>query len=622
MKMIVWFLLNTVGMMIGGMAMAAQSKDQVVYPVSNHSFARPEVMVTHLDLDLTVDFESKTIAGKATLHLKNLQAARQVVLDTRDLTIQKVTRDGSSAPANFVLDDEVPFLGRPLVIDILPSTKTVTVSYSTAPQAAALQWLSPAQTLGKKQPFLLTQSEAILLRTWIPCQDTPSVRVTYNATVHVPVGLMAIMSAENKPEMSPNGVYTFKMQQSIPSYLIALAVGDITFAPIGSRAGVFAEPALIEKAKWEFADLEKMIQIAENLYGPYRFGRFDVLVLPPSFPFGGMENPRLTFVSPTILAGDRSLVSVVAHELAHSWSGNLVTNSAWEEFCLNEGFAVYVETRIIEKLYGKERAEMHALLGLQKLEEAIANKELKPADKQLKLSLMGRDPDEAINEIAYEKGYFFLRTLEEATGRKKWDKFLRKYFDDHAFQSITTEQFLTFLASALIKGDSKLKEKLKIDAWVFGPTLPSNVAKVISNSFARVDQELGRWQKGTKAEDLATKGWATDQWLRFLGNLPTPLAPEKMAELDLTFHFSENGNAEIIAVWLTQAIKNSYQPAYPRLETFLISVGRRKLIKPLYEEMALTSEGMKMARGIYAKARTSYHSIAVGTIDGILKTDK
>src|SRR5436190_3228884 len=384
-----------------------------------HSAARPEdVRVEHLALDLTVDFSSRVLRGAATLTLAAHPHGGELRLDTRDLEIAAVHLDGDSA-ATFRLEPEVKFLGRALSIDVGPATRTVTVAYATRPEAAALQWLTPAHTAGGKLPFVFTLSQSILARTWVPCQDTPSVRFTYEAVLHVPKELMAVMSAGNPTERAADGVYRFRMEQPIPSYLLALAVGDLAFRSVGPRTGVYAEPTLIEKAAWEFADSEKMVTTAESLFGPYRWGRYDLLVLPPSFPYGGMENPRLTFATPTILAGDRSLVSLVAHELAHSWSGNLVTNATWSDFWLNEGFTNYFENRIMEALYGREFSEMQAALQLASLRKTIAEMGPENPDTRLQLELAGRDPDDGVNDIAYEKGFFFVRLLEEQAGRAR-----------------------------------------------------------------------------------------------------------------------------------------------------------------------------------------------------------
>jgi leukotriene-A4 hydrolase len=586
-----------------------------------HSFASPaDVVVKHLNLDVSVDFDKKQIAGKATLQIDNQTAARELRLDTRDLTIQKVTLDKNEAAAKFTLGEEEKFLGRALVVDLAPETREVTVYYATSPQAGALQWLKPAQTAGKKRPFLFTQSQAILARTWVPCQDTPGVRMTYHAKVKVPKDLLAVMSATNNSQLNPEGLYEFDMPQAVPSYLLALAVGDIAFRPLGTRSGVYAEPSVVEKAAYEFAEIEKMIGAAEALYGPYRWQRYDVIVLPPSFPFGGMENPRLTFATPTVLAGDRSLVSLIAHELAHSWSGNLVTNATWNDFWLNEGFTNYFENRIMEAINGRNYSEMLAQLGLQGLQDEVtAISKEHPEDTRLRLELTGRDPDDGMTNIAYDKGFMFLRMIEETVGREKWDAFLRKYFDTFAFQSLTTTNFVQYLRDNLIKGDKTLEDKLKIEQWIYQPGLPDNLPKIQATEFAKVEEQVKAWQSGTPAKNLPTAGWTTQHWLYFLSKLPDSMTREQMSDLDAAFGFTKTGNSEILSAWLMRAIANKYDVAHPALENFLTSQGRRKFLKPLYTELAKTTEGKEMARRIYKKARPAYHSVAYTTIDEILK---
>jgi leukotriene A-4 hydrolase/aminopeptidase len=588
-----------------------------------HSFASPtDVVVKHLDLDLTVDFTKKQLAGKATLQIDNKTKAKELRLDTRDLTIEKVTLDKSDTATKFALGDDVKFLGRALTIDIAPDTKEVNVYYRTSPQAAALQWLEPSQTAGKKRPFLFTQSQAILARTWVPCQDTPGVRQTYHAKVSVPNDLLAVMSATNSTERNAQGVYEFNMPQAVPSYLLALAVGDISFRSLGKRSGVYAEPAVVDKAAYEFADIEKMIAAAESLYGPYRWERYDVIVLPPSFPFGGMENPRLTFATPTVLAGDRSLVSLVAHELAHSWSGNLVTNATWNDFWLNEGFTNYFENRIMEALNGRNYSEMLAQLAQEGLKDEVADiSKEHPEDTRLHLDLAGRDPDEGTTSIAYDKGFMFLRMIEEAVGREQWDAFLRKYFDTFAFQSMTTANFVDYLRANLIKGDKALEDRLKIDQWIYQPGLPDNLPKIQAAEFTKVEDQLNKWvvKPHPPAKELQTQGWTTQHWLHFLSKLPEAMTKEEMADLDAAFGFTKSGNSEILFAWLMRAIPNKYDAAYPALENFLVSQGRRKFLKPLYTELAKTPEGKAMAKKIYQKARPSYHSVSYLTVDEILK---
>ncbi len=599
---------------------AAPPAVHVVQEISQdpQSFAMPnEVAVEHLKLDLTVDFPQKRLTGRASLRIANKVGAGRLLLDTRDLDIQRVTLDNGQT-TRFTLRDADALLGRALEIEITPQTRWVNVDYSTRPEAAALQWLEPAQTAAKTAPFLLTQSQAILARTWVPCQDTPGVRMTYEATVRVPRGLLALMSAENPARDSADGVYRFNMPQPIPSYLLALAVGELELRPLGPRSGVYAEPGVIELAAWELADTPRMIEAAERLYGPYRWGRYDMLVLPPSFPYGGMENPRLTFLTPTILARDRSLVALVAHELAHSWSGNLVTNATWNDFWLNEGFTTYAERRIMEALYGKEYTDMLAVLGRQDLQTAIDELGADSADTHLLLNIGERDPDEVTGDVAYEKGALFLRTLEEAVGRERFDPFLRSWFETHAFQSADTAQFVAYLQENLLKDLPQVADRLQIQAWIYGPGVPANEAKIRSAALAQVDRQIQAFAQGTPAAQLQTEKWTSHHWLHLLRNLPEPLGPDRMADLDAAFRFTESGNSEILNAWFLRAIRSGYEPAYPALERFLTGMGRRKFLSPLYTELAKTPAGAELALRIYEKARPGYHPVARQTVDEIV----
>lgn len=586
-----------------------------------HSFANSEeVVIKHLALDLSVNFETKELKGKATLTLQHKKKTNSLIVDTRGLSIEKVTLSDKETPAKFSLGQEDKILGTPLNIAITPTTTSVTIYYTTSPTAGALQWLAPSQTAGKEKPFLFTQSQAILARTWVPCMDGPGVRMTYSATIHTRPDLLAVMSAGNPTAKSADGIYKFEMKQPIPSYLLALAVGDLEFRSLGTRSGVYAEPSVVEKSAHEFVDLEKMISAAEELYGPYRWERYDLLVLPPSFPFGGMENPRLTFATPTILAGDRSLVALVAHELAHSWSGNLVTNATWNDFWLNEGFTVYFEQRIMEKIYGREHSEMLAMLTLKDLNASIVSMGETNPDTKLKLDLTGRDPDDGVTDIAYNKGYFFLRLCEESVGRERWDFFLKKYFDKNAFTPMTTEMFLEHLDKEFNTSSNKeLADKLTINAWVYTPGLPKNCPQPQSNEFEKVKAQLNAFNNGTPSSQLNTQGWTTHHWLYFLSNLPDTIRLEKVIELDYAFYFTRSGNSEILCEWFQRCIKSDYETAYGPMRNYLINIGRRKLVKPLYTELAKTEKGKAWAKQVYEKARPGYHSVTYNTVDGILK---
>lgn len=598
-----------------------KNTDQLTYQ-DPHSFADPAgAYISHLSWEATVNFEDQTIEGVARYTIENPEQVDHIIFDTRDLTVEKATTGlDTEIQTEYNLADPVEFLGRALRVAIEPNTKYVNIYYQTSPRAEALQWLTPQQTTGKEHPFLFTQSQAILARTWIPIQDSPGIRFTYDATVSVPTELLALMSASNPQENNATGQYSFEMNQPIPAYLMALAIGDISFEDIDPRTGVYAEPSMVDAAAYEFDNMDEMLQAAEDMYGQYRWERYDVIVLPPSFPFGGMENPRLTFATPTILAGDRSLTSLIAHELAHSWSGNLVTNATWDDFWLNEGFTTYFEKRIMEELYGNAYVNMLWNLDYQDLLEDLdmLKENDQWEDTRLKLDLKGRNPDDGMTSIAYDKGSLFLLHIEQKTGRKAFDQFLGKYFSDNAFQTMTTERFLQYLEKHLIQGDTTLAAEINANGWIYEPGLPDDHPVVETDRFAEVEAAIDQWQAGTPPSQLATGEWTTHEWLHFLRNLPEDLNKEQMAALDAAFELTESGNSEIVALWLRRAIQTKYEQAYPRLEEFLTSVGRRKFLEPIYNDMAKTEEGTKMARDIYAQARPNYHAISFNTIDNIL----
>lgn len=616
------FYLLLVSMIISVWSCKKDDKSSTQKPVESthtmdtHSYARPaEAVINHLSLDVTADFNAKTISGTATYDITVHEGADSIFLDSRDLDIQKVTVDGTDTP--FTLGSPKEWLGQPLAIPISPNAKKIAIKYSTRPGAEALQWLSPSQTSGKKNPYLFTQGQAILTRTWIPIQDSPGIRLTYDAKVSVPKELMAVMSASNPQVKTADGIYSFAMAQPIPAYLIALAIGDLEFRSIGKRTGVYTEPSMMEKAASELTDMEKMVEAAEALYGPYQWDRYDVIVLPPSFPFGGMENPRLTFATPTILAGDKSLVALIAHELAHSWSGNLVTNATWNDFWLNEGFTVYFELRIMEALYGKSYADMLTSLGYQSLQETV--KDLDPGDTHLFLNLAGRNPDDGMSDIAYEKGAHFLKMLEIKAGRETFDNFLKTYFKDHQFQSMTTAAFVTYLQENLIKPNHL---DVNVDEWIYGPGLPANCPVVTSERFTNVDTQAANFLKGQPAPSLNINGWTTHEWLHFILAMPDSLSKAQMKDLDTAFGFTNSGNREIQAAWYKLAINQGYgHEIVPAIRKFLVEVGRRKFLTPLYT--AMIEHGMKTeAKSIYDEARPNYHSVAYNTMDKLFSESK
>jgi aminopeptidase N len=610
-------------------AAATAAKPETAMPADavthdEYSYAEPgKVRTSELALDLAVDFERKQISGTATYTLDWVDPqATELVLDTRDLSIEKVEgagKDGQWAPLQYALADADPLLGSKLTIDSPQRNPTIRVTYRTSPDASGLQWLAPSMTEGKQQPFMFSQSQQIHARSWVPLQDTTQVRFSYTAHVTAPANAMVLMSANNDPAAPRDGDYSFTMPQKIPSYLLAIAAGDLVFRPISERSGVWAEPAMADKAQHEFADTEKMIQTAESLYGPYRWGRYDILVLPPSFPYGGMENPRLTFATPTVIVGDKSLVSLVAHELAHSWSGNLVTFSTSRDAWLNEGITSYVENRIVEALYGKDQADMESAIAREELKDeftaenkALQRLAVKPGDLD--------DPDNNLTGTVYTKGAWFMQFLEQRIGREPFDAFLRGYFDHFAFQSINTGQFRDYaIANLLQKYPGKVSQE-EFDAWLYEPGIPATAPQVKSQRFAVVDAARIAWTGDGKLPPAQlTNAWSTQEWVRFLEGLPEVLTNEQMAQLDGAYHFTGTHNGEIAQQWYPLAVRSGYHAADGEMAAFMQRVGRRKLIMPIYAALVKTPEGLAFAKDVFARARPGYHPITTGSVQAAIR---
>ena len=583
------------------------------------SYARyDQVKTTALHMDLKADFGKRTLSGFAELSLDWIdKSARTLDLDTHQLAISKVQAlgaDGKWTPATFTLDKFDAEKGQAMHIALAAQAAKVRIYYRTAPSATALQWLKPVQTMSGKQPYMFSQSENINARSWVPVQDTPAVRFTYSAHITAPKGLRVVMSADNDLKATGQGGWNFKMPQAIPAYLLAIAIGEIDARELGPRTGVYAEPKRIEAAAHEFADTEKMIDAAEALYGPYRWGRYDMLVLPPSFPIGGMENPRLTFLTPTMIAGDRSLVDLIAHELAHSWSGNLVTNASWKHFWLNEGTTTYVTTRILEKIYGEEVATMNLQL---EQEEALASLAAIKPEKQ---SLITRDDDLSSKEytddgLVYPKGAWFLRTLEQRAGRAVFDPFLRGWFDQHAFQSVTTDEFVSYLRANLLEKHPNVMSEAELDEWLYGPGIPATAKRAASPRLAVLDEQRTAWLKGElPTASLNGKSWIALEWIHFLNDIDGKATAAQMAELDQTFGLARSGNNEIAFRFYLGSVKAGYNVREP-LNAFLMSVGRQKFVVPLYTALLKNPADKDWAKSVYAKARTHYHPVTQASVD-------
>jgi len=590
--------------------------------VDPHSFAKPlEARVTHLALDLDVDMTAKRIAGTAALDIDAKPGVGAITLDDKGLEIAAID-DGRGHALPYQVGKVDPKLGAPLTVQI-GAARHIVVHYKSAPDSGALQWLTPQQTVGKKLPFLFSQGESIENRSWIPTQDSPGVRQSWEARITVPAGFTAVMSGQKdeRPDPSPpppnRARFAYRMDHPVPSYGIAIAVGDLAFRSLGPRTGVWTEPATLPAAAAELADSEKMVSAAEALYGPYKWGRYDVLVLPPSFPFGGMENPNMTFLTPTFIVGDKSLVSLVAHELAHSWSGNLATNATWSDLWLNEGMTTYAERRIVESLYGKKVAAQQVALGIDALNAAVKeNGGPTGPDTALHFNLNGRHPDDGSTDIAYEKGAAFLRMIEATVGRERFDAYLKGWFDRHAFQPVTSSIFLADIRHNLVQGDHSLEARLKLDDWVYKPGVPSNAVPADPNAFAEQDKAVAAFAAGGAPDVAAWGSWDTDERLQYLTHLPRQLTSDWLAALDQSFGLSGSKNSEVRFAWLDLAIANRFTPARASIEQFLLSNGRGKFVKPLFKALAKDSSwGRPIAVEIYPKARPLYHPLVTRELD-------
>ena len=583
--------------------------------VDDQTFAQPaKARVTHVDLDLALDFDGQSVSGTAMLDVIADKGVSEVILDNDGYAVASVT-DADGKPLEFAIGDKVEGKGAPLTIQ-MGDAREITIAYS-AKDAAALQWLTPDQTAGKKHPYLLSQGQATLNRTWIPTQDSPGIRQTWSARITAPEELTVVMSglAKGDPEKAEDGrrAFTFEMDKPVAPYLIAIAAGDIVFRELGPRSGVWSEPVMIDAAARELSDTEAMIDAAEKLYGEYRWGRYDMIVLPPSFPYGGMENPVMTFLTPTFIAGDRSLTGLVAHELAHSWSGNLVTNANWTDSWLNEGVTSYFENRIVEEIYGKKRADQEAALSFANIEETLAEVGMDDPGTALHQPV---NVDSIGSAIVYDKGAFFLRTVESIVGRERFDGWLQQWFDNHAFQPATSAMILADMEKNLVKDEDEAK-KLMLREWIYEPGLPSNVAKPDPAAFAAVDTAAAAFGKTRALDEKAWKGWTSAERQRFLQELPKELPEADLAALDDALALSGSTNNEELFLWLELGLQNRYEAVVPATETFLANVGRRKFVAPLFEAlMEQGSWGQPIAKRIYAKTRPSYHSVTQETVDG------
>lgn len=586
-------------------------------PDPHSCFDDTQPLTKRLRLVLGIDFSSHRVHGRATLELA-APSAGTLDLDTKGLRIESVFTEGGAA-IPWALEAEEAVLGRRLRLALPAGTRAVTLMYETSPDAGGLQWLTPTQTRGKRHPFLFSQFQPIHARTVVPLQDSPRARVSYHAEITVPEALSAVMSAGPagaRPGPIPGTrTFAFEMPQPIPPYLLALAVGDLESRDLSPRSRVWAEPATVDAAAWEFAGIGEMIAKAESLFGPYEWDRYDMLVLPPSFPYGGMENPRMTFLTPTLLAGDRSLVDVVAHELAHSWTGNLVTNADMDHFWLNEGFTVWAERRIQEAIHGGEKSVLDWSIGQTALDQAVARFGPTSPLTTLRTDLRGIDPDDAFSSIPYEKGARFLSLLERAVGRGVFDRFVRDYIAAFRFTSITSEEFLAFLEEKL----PGVAASVNARSWLYEPGIPANAPVFHSPALEGLMTLAEGWGAGARPSREQIDGWTPTELLVYLQHLPRSLDPASCAWLDETLHLTGRGNYEIVVEWLTIAGGSDYEPAFGRIREVLTQMGRMKYLRPLYGCLGNHPRTRALARDVFAGAREGYHALSRRVAESVME---
>lgn len=569
--------------------------------------------IRHIDFHIKVDFAERVLDIEATYHLQ-APLNGSFFLDTYKIELNEAEADGHALA--WELDEEDEILGQRLHLKDLNGTDTFTLTFRTSPEARALQWIAAEQTAGGKHPFLFSQCQSIHARSVFPCQDTPSVRFTYSADVEAPEGLRAVMAAEQVQGPEGSGMFFFQMPQPIPSYLFAIGVANLAFREFGPRTGIYAEPETIEAAAWEFAENETKMHEAEKLLGPYMWGRYDLLVLPPSFPYGGMENPRLTFLTPTSILGTRGQVSLITHELAHAWTGNLITNAMWRDFWLNEGWTTYAESRITEVLEGKDSHDLHDAYNERNLIKLMKERlGMDSPQTCLKLPAEEKDADAFTTIVAYYKGCFFLMECEHAVGRVRFDAFIQKYMKRFQFQSITTETFLDFLKSEL----PEVFEKVNVHEWVYGPGLPERKNRPHSRLFDEVEKVLKEYGQGNRPTKTLVAGWHRYQVMSFLNALPRNIPVEDCRYFEEILDLEKANDGAFFSPFYVICIRSGYQEAMPRIEKFMGTVGRMLYVLPIMRAMIDTDWSRELARPLFERVRDRHHQITIKAMDGLLK---
>lgn len=598
-------------------------------PGDPSSYSIPDdAVVTHTHFALTVDFDKQILTGAVTLDVEQKNNANAVILDIRGLVLFTIVNTIDNSTLSYTVTNDVEY-GSKLTIALSGAHEMsddnakykVKIEYETSPNCTALQWLKPELTAGKKQPYLFSQCQAIHARSMFPCQDTPSVKSTYSAEIKAPANLTVLMSALRDGVEDDGDTRTHKFHQPIPipSYLVAIAVGALVSKQVGPRSHVWAEAEFIDDCAYEFAETETMLKLAEDLCGPYVWGIYDLLILPPSFPFGGMENPCLTFVTPTLLAGDRSLVNVVAHEITHSWTGNLVTNANFEHFWLNEGFTVFVERKIDSRMYGEQLRHFYAITGLEDLREEIQVLGETNQLTNLVPNLAGVDPSDAFSIVPYEKGHTLLFYLEELLGGAEvFNPFLRSYLDKYKYRSIVTDDWKKYLYK-YFANKTELLDKVDWEAWFHKPGMPPVIPKYDRSAVDACTNLANRWIEWNETEaspfnasdlDNLTSSQRLEVLSILLASKAT-LSTKKLQALQDTYALDSVKNSEIRCTWLRLCIRNRWADKVDAALTFATELGRMKFVRPIFREFYEWQEMRQKAVDVYlAKKNTMMYVTA------------
>ncbi|OLN87027.1 Leukotriene A-4 hydrolase-like protein 2, partial [Colletotrichum chlorophyti] len=620
-----------------------------------------DVVTKHTKLELTIDFDRRILTGQTAIHLEvRIESLSEVILDTSFLAIKEVSEvscDGSLA--KWTLNPPQDANGSPLRIELgkkygLGETLELRLSFETTQETTGLQWFGRSQTDDKRYPFMckfwacldqvianvadleciVSQGEPVHARSMFPCQDTPSVKTTFDIIVHSTLPVVASGIPEHDlifPEVEePLVERTYKFNQTIPisNYLFAVASGNLAGVQVGPKSYVYCAPGDIDACKAEFeADLQAIIKSAESLIFEYPWPLYNLVVLPKSFHLGGMENPVFNFYSATVVSGDRENISVVAHEFAHSYSGNLVTNSRWEDFWLNEGWTVYIERHILRSLRGDEEVELQAIVGWQDL---LYNIEAYGGNDSVFTSLVlqfdGKRPDDIMSKISYEKGYTFLCYLEQQVGKKQWLKFVPHYFKTFFGSSVSSEQFKSCVLDFFSYDATATSALEAVDwnGWYYKPGAPPKPvfgSQLYENCLSLAEKWRGL-SKDASFEPSANnvEGWTVTQLLVFLDLLidsPESIPLRYSEALGDFYGVKSSRNLEVVSRYLRVALRAGDRKVLEQTQDVLAQTGRMKFVKPLFEGLIAVDE--KLALEVFKKQRDFYHPTCIRLIKGVLE---